>query len=448
MTLPLRRASEELALVIERGSVVGDYVTLQRGTTYRGDLVGAPGPALLGLGSIEPGGGFREGNYKTFGGYCPEKLTLFPGDIYVALKGATKDGSMIGSVARVPASVASGRLTQDTAKLVFIDRDPHRMKHLYWMLRTPKYREYCARRAIGTTAVALNRNDFLAYPVPRMSPSTRRLVELLEDVEAKIDVNRKMNRTLEAIARRLFGSWFVEFDPVHAKVEGSDTEVVEATADLFPDRFEESAIGELPLGWRSATLAEFAELNPESWSRDDRPATIEYVDLSNTKWGRIDATATHPSQSAPSRAQRVLRPGDTIVGTVRPGNGSYALVNGLGLTGSTGFAVLRPRRTDFTEFVYLAATSEENIRALAHRADGAAYPAVRPDVVLETPVVRASDEVIARFAELSRPLLQRMARNDNEDGALAAVRGALLARLPTGASPAPETEQVLEAVVG
>src|SRR5437879_1641665 len=104
-------------------SKVGDYVTLQRGTTYKGNLVGKPGPALLGLGSIEPGGGFRH-DYKTYGGECPPKLTLVPGDLFVSLKGATKDGKMIGSVARVPSTVPSGRLTQDTVKLEFQQPDP------------------------------------------------------------------------------------------------------------------------------------------------------------------------------------------------------------------------------------------------------------------------------------------------------------------------------------
>src|ERR1700722_1709638 len=102
---------------------VGDYVTLIRGITYKGNLVGKPGPALLGLGSIQPGGGFREDDYKTYGGECPPSLMLFPGDLFVSLKGATKDGEMIGSVARVPPSVPSGRLTQDTVKLEFRDSD-------------------------------------------------------------------------------------------------------------------------------------------------------------------------------------------------------------------------------------------------------------------------------------------------------------------------------------
>ncbi len=71
------------------------------------------------------------GNYKTYGGDCPEKHMLVPGDLYVSLKGATKDGEMIGSVARVPPEVASGRLTQDTVKLEFSRENRDFRDYLY-----------------------------------------------------------------------------------------------------------------------------------------------------------------------------------------------------------------------------------------------------------------------------------------------------------------------------
>jgi len=148
-----------------RVTTIGDHATLQRGTTYSGKLVGLPGPALLGLGSIVPGGGFRGARYKTYGGECPEKLMLRPGELFAALKGATKDGSMVGSVARVPPSVALGRLTQDTVKLQFADSGGHLSRYLYRTLLTPHYREYCANRATGSAQVGLSRDDFLAYPV-------------------------------------------------------------------------------------------------------------------------------------------------------------------------------------------------------------------------------------------------------------------------------------------
>src|SRR5690606_20722666 len=103
------------------------------------------------------------------------------------------------------------------------------------------------------------------------------------------------------------------------------------------------------------SLKSFAKLNPENWSRADYPDRINYIDLSNTKWGSVEAIVHYSGKNAPSRAQRILRPGDTVVGTVRPGNGSYALISEDGLTGSTGFAVLRPMKSSFREFVYCVA---------------------------------------------------------------------------------------------
>src|SRR5262245_50137061 len=205
-----------------RRTSVGDYVTLVRGTTYKGALVGERGPALLGLGSIEPGGGFRITKYQTYGGDCPQELMLFPGDIYVSLKGATKDLKMIGSVARVPPSVPSGRLTQDTVKLVFRTPSAQDASYLHWILRTPQYREYCAGHAMGSAVVALSRRDFLSYPVPPPTAQRRTIVALLDAIEERIEVNRQANEILEAMARALFKSWFVDFDPVRAKAEDRD----------------------------------------------------------------------------------------------------------------------------------------------------------------------------------------------------------------------------------
>jgi hypothetical protein len=90
-------------------------------------------------------------------------------------------------------------------------------------------------------------------------------------------------------------------------------------------------------------------LTQEPWTRKSRLESIHYVDLGNTEWGRIDAVATDSNGEAPGSAQRILHPGDTTMGTVRPGNGSCALVSSEGLTGSTGFAVLRPKAEHDTE---------------------------------------------------------------------------------------------------
>jgi type I restriction enzyme, S subunit len=426
-------------------SRLGDYFTLQRGTTYKSRLLGRPGPVLLGLASIQRNGGFRTDSLQTYGGESPEKLLVQPGELYLSLKDVTQSANLLGAVARVPIDHPPGRLTQDTVKL-----EPKRadvpVDYLYWLLRTPQYRSYCRAHATGTTNLGLAREDFLAFPAPEPTATQRQIVKTLGTLDDKIELNRRMNETLEAMARAIFMSWFVDFlpvrakaaartqtgDPVRAKAEGRDPGLPKHIADLFPDRFEDSELGEIPAGWKVGTLAAFSSLNPESWSKETRRDIVNYVDLSNTKWGRIEAVTAYAQQNAPSRAQRVLRPGDTIIGTVRPGNGSYAFISDDGLTGSTGFAVLRPLRIQYAEFVYFAATAAENIEALSHLADGGAYPAVRPEVVAATQVIKAGNDVMERYSRVAGALLAKMAENERESCTLTALRDASLPKLVVG----------------
>ena len=127
----------------------------------------------------------------------------------------------------------------------------------------------------------------------------------------------------------------------------------------------------------------------------------------------------------------MLRTEDTIFGTVRPGNGSYALMGNDGLTGSTGFAVLRPSHRRFRELVYLVAAAPDNIEWSAHRADGAAYPAVRPEIVSETEVAvpTAETSVLDRFSKTVSAILDRMEAAKRESRHLTDQRYVLLPKL-------------------
>lgn len=277
------------------------------------------------------------------------------------------------------------------------------------------------------------------------------IAHILGTLDDKIELNQKQNQTLEAMARALFKAWFVDFEPIRAKLEGRWQRgktlpgLSAHLYDLFPNRLVDSNIGEIPEGWEITSLSEYSSLNPESWTKRTRPEQIQYVDLSNTKWGRIECVTNYEADNAPSRAQRVLRPQDTIVGTVRPGNGSYAFISEEGLTGSTGFAVLRPLRRECSEFVYLAATSRENIERLSSLADGGAYPAVRPDIVSATQVLRVEQQLIKEFSRLVSPMLIGMADKERTSQSLAQLRDTLLPKLISGELRVPDAERIVGA---
>lgn len=270
------------------------------------------------------------------------------------------------------------------------------------------------------------------------------IVSILSGIDEKIKLNRRMAATLEEMAQALYRSWFVDFDPVKAKAEGlAPAFMDEATAALFPDRFGDDG---LPEGWRRGALIDLSSLNPEKWGTRNAPDIVVYVDLSNTKWGVVEATTTYSWTEAPSRARMVLRPGDTIVGTVRPGNGSYAYIAEAGLTGSTGFAVLRPNRSDDAALVNLAATDADNIASLTNLADGGAYPAVRPEVVGASEVVIAAEMVRDAFAAQVTPIVNRIEEAKRESRSLAALRDSLLPKLMSGELRVGEAREQIEEV--
>ena len=343
-------------------------------------------------------------------------------------------GDSVARCCQVDPSVLPARVNQHVA---IIRPDPERLvpRFLRYVLVSPEMQDRLLSWAgSGGTRNALTKGmiESLEILAPEDPGEQRAIAHILGTLDDKTELNRRMNETLEAMARALFKSWFVDFDPVRAKAEGGDPGLPKPLADLFPDRFEDSELGEIPAGWGVESLSDLVALNPETWTKETRPNLIDYVDLSNTKWGHIEAVTTYLQQDAPSRAQRVLRPGDTIVGTVRPGNGSYALISESGLTGSTGFAALRPLKTEYTEFVYCAATAAENIEALSRLADGGAYPAVRPEVIAATQVIKSGDAVVERYSLVARPLLAKIAANEGESHFLAAIRDALLPKLISG----------------
>lgn len=178
---------------------LGEFVDLTRGTTYSGSLKDHPGPVLLGLASIARNGGFREDKLSTYGGSSSANLLLGPGELFASLKDVTQSADLLGAVARVPAHVKQGRLTQDTVKLAF--KSATTSSHiLYHTLLTPTYREYCRSHGTGTTNLGLSRDDFLAYPVVKPSAAIQCTFDAaMEKIEARACSVAEESRTLAAL---------------------------------------------------------------------------------------------------------------------------------------------------------------------------------------------------------------------------------------------------------
>jgi type I restriction enzyme, S subunit len=425
---------------------LGDIVSLRGGLSYKGELISNVGNSLVTMGCVSSKDRFKISGLKRYRGTYTDVHTLFAGDIVIATRDVTQNREIIGSPALIPAGLPGDAVIAATNLYKVKNLTDVPNEFIYWVMRTAAYRNHIIASAKGTTVVMLTKDAVENYYFPLPPPKEQRAIaSILGAIDGKIGLNLRMNETLEAMARAIFKDWFIDFGPTRAKMEARSQYLASEIWSLFSDRLDDDE--EKPTKWELGTLDYYANLNPESWSRANYPTLINYVDLSGTKWGTIESINSLDREHAPSRAQKVLRPGDTIVGTVRPGNGSYAFVNEDGLTGSTGFAVLRPKQRDAREFVYLAATSPENIDRLAHLADGAAYPAVRPEVVAATEVVIAPQPVMKAFTAAAGPLFDRIDANKLESRALAAMRDLLFPKLMSGEIHVKDAAKVLEAAL-
>jgi len=129
---------------------------------------------------------------------------------------------------------------------------------IYYVFRSSKQHDYVLQNAIQTGVPHINLGILrdILVPLPPINEQ-RAIAHILGTLDDKIELNRRMNETLEALARALFKSWFVNFDPVRAKMKGLQPTGMDAeTAALFPDSFEDSALGEIPKGWRITSIGD------------------------------------------------------------------------------------------------------------------------------------------------------------------------------------------------
>lgn len=424
---------------------VGDLVLLQRGNTYKSKLLGFPGPVLLGLASIERGGGFRSDNLKTYGGDSPEKLRLYPGDIYVSLKDVTQAADLLGAVVRVPNGV-HGRLTQDTVKLVMPNIPDDWKAYLYWLLRTPEYRAYCKANSMGTTNLSLSREDFLSYPVPQLSGERQHVITVLDSIESRINHNRALAANLEAIAKRLFKSWFVDFDPVRAQAVGEKPAgLADDLVALFPDRFVESEFGDAPDGWKIGKISDFSTnvrvgCTPSQFSSEDFYVGLEHFDrhcLTLWNGGSGDDATSNKSR---------FSKGDLLFGKLRPYFHKVAIAPMDGIC-STDILVIRCADSAYREFMYFSLFQDDVIQFVSDASSGTRMPRTNWETLAGYDCVVPPQPVACAFGEIVTPMIETMMQCVSENDALTKIRDLLLPRLTSGKLRVGDAEILIEETI-
>ncbi len=278
----------------------------------------------------------------------------------------------------------------------------------------------------------LSPTQILSTPMqyPRLD-SQRAIAHILGTLDDKIELNRKMNETLEAMARALFKSWFVDFDPVRSKAEGRHTGLPKHIADLFPDSFIDSELGEIPKGWNVGKLGDVLNQRVERCDASAETAKRPYVPIDCISPKSLFLTESKPGEEAQSSLSKFYK-WDLLFGAMRPYFHKVCIAPFDGTTRSTAF-VFNPRQNDDFAFATLLLHSTDTIDFATRHSTGSTIPyAVWSGSLENMQVIVPFPGVRKAFDRIVRPILARIPDSYFLNRYLTELRDTLLPKLISG----------------
>ncbi len=340
----------------------------------------------------------------------------------------------------------------------FKGNDP---RFISYFLRTIDFYAYSDKAAVP----GVNRNHLHSAVVRIPEPATQRAIAcILGSLDDKIELNRHMNRTLEEMARAIFKSWFIDFDPVRAKArvrrehpKWTDDQVSRAAcpklkpeiARLFPDSFQDSELGEVPKGWAVKTIGDLAEIVGGSTPRTTEAAFWEGgthawatpKDLSKLSVPVLLETERQITDDGLAQISSGLLPVGTVLLSSRAPIGYMAIAE-VPLAINQGFIAMKPRLGVPNLYLLFWARSAHD--EIVSRANGSTFLEISKSSFRPIPLIAPPPEVFAAFERLAKPLFARLVSSEHESRTLAALRDALLPKLISGQLRVPDAERIVQ----
>jgi type I restriction enzyme S subunit len=358
------------------------------------------------------------------------RFTVQPNDLIISCSGTLGKVSVIRQ--EDPVGIISQALLlfrPDTSVI-----DP---QFLFYFLSSPTGFHSMVSVSTGSVQVNIAKRSIIEgieFLLPPLAEQ-RAIAAVLGALDGKIELNRRMNATLESMARALFQSWFVDFDPVRAKLDGRQPTGLEpATAALFPNEFEHSELGPVPKGWKIKSLPDVIEVNPR---RKLQPGTIApYLDMKNMPThGHCPDEVIQRAFTSGTKFQK----GDTLLARITPclENGKTALVDFLSDGqigwGSTEYIIFAPKPPLPPQFGYLLARSDSlRAHAIQNMTGTSGRQRVPPECFRAYPLTVPPPEVAIRFGEFTGPFFTTIKSNTGESRTLTELRDTLLPKLLSG----------------
>jgi type I restriction enzyme S subunit len=313
------------------------------------------------------------------------------------------------------------------------DRD---LKYTYYLLKSIGLENMNADSAVpGLNRDAAHARQIL---IPEYDEQ-RAIAHILGSLDNKIELNRRMNTALEAMARAIFKSWLVDFDPVRAKAEGRDPCLPNEIAALFPDSFQDSDLGEIPKGWEPSSIG--SEFNLTMGQSPPGKTYNKIGDGLPFFQGRRDFGFRFPTNRVYCTApKRLADHGDTLV-SVRAPVGDINMAMARCCVGR-GVAGIRHKSGSRSYTYYAMHTLSD--RFARFEAEGTVFGAINKNQFEGLRWPSPLGDLINEFEKTIFPLDERIEKNTKETVTLASLRDTLLPKLLSGELRVPDAEKFLE----
>jgi len=437
---------------------LGEVIKIKHGWPFKSEFFSeelSGKPIVVNIGNFRYEGGVRfdSTTIREYRAEYPREYELTPGDILLVMTCQTAGGEILGIPGRIP---DDGRIylhNQRLGKVVVTAPERANAKYLYWLFLSPEFNRELYLSASGTKILHTSPNriaDF-RFRLPPLAEQ-RAIAQILGTLDDKIELNRRMNETLEAMARAIFKSWFVDFDPVRAKLALSKGEGAEGhqpfgmdaeTAALFPESFQESAVGKIPKGWMVKTLGDLVDSIGERVDATPAKDGERYIALDDMPSHSIDLSTWRVGSEVNSSIVR-FRKGDILFGAMRPYFHKVGLAQFAGITRTTTF-VLRPKKEALRHFALLHFSSDDVVDYATTASVGTTIPYVRWDALGRCEIALPPDSALASFERAATPATELIGLNGEQSRALAAIRDALLPKLISGEIRVRDAESYQEA---
>jgi type I restriction enzyme S subunit len=363
-----------------------------------------------------------------------QNVIVQPDDLLLNITG---DGITFARSCVVPEDVLPACVNQHVS-IIRVDTSLADPGYVLAFLTHPGVKDYIESFNAGGSRRAITKGHIESFrlPLPPLSEQ-RKIAAVLGTLDDKIELNRKMNATLEAMARALFNSWFVDFDPVHAKAEGRSTGLPEHITALFSDSFEDSELGEIPTDWTVTTIGEVARVVGGSTPSTKEPTFWENgkhcwatpKDLSNLATPALLDTERKLTDAGLAQISSGLLPVGTLLLSSRAPIGYLAIAQ-VPVAVNQGFIAMLPGNGISNIFLLYWAESAHEV--IISRANGSTFLEISKSNFRPIPLVLPPASLMNEFEHLARALYSRMVLNTHEVRELSMVRDALLPKLTSG----------------